>query len=64
MTWARQTSTRTCGGAVMFSGPALSQNCPYCNCPKVLAPQDTGTRTMAPIPFRVDAPFAQRLAVE
>ncbi|WP_298863020.1 hypothetical protein [uncultured Sulfitobacter sp.] len=53
---------RNCGGEVVFTGPALSENCPYCNGPVVLVPGDSGYKTMALIPFRVDAPFAKRLA--
>lgn len=55
---------RNCGGEVLFTGPALSENCPYCNGPVVLVAGDNGYRTMALIPFRIDAPFAQRLAQE
>lgn len=55
---------RNCGGAVVFTGPALSESCPYCDGPVVLIAGDSGYKTMALIPFRVDAPFAQRLAQE
>ena len=53
---------RNCGGAVIFTGPALSERCPYCNGPVVLVSGDRSYETMALIPFRVDAPYAQRLA--
>ena len=55
---------RNCGGKVIFTGPALSESCPYCNGPVVLAHGENGYNNMALIPFRVDAPFAQRLAQE
>lgn len=55
---------QNCGGEVVFTGPALSESCPYCNGPVVLVAGDDSYNTMALIPFRVDAPFAQRLAQE
>ena len=55
---------QNCGGEVLFTGPALSAHCPYCNGPVFLVFGDAGYRTMALIPFRVDAPFAKRLAQE
>ncbi len=53
---------QNCGGEVLFTGPALSAHCPYCNGPVVLVSGDAGYRTMALIPFRVDAPFSKRPA--
>lgn len=50
---------RNCGGEVLFTGPALSENCPYCNGPMVLHAGDAGYGTMALIPFRVDQERAQ-----
>ncbi len=44
---------QTCGGHVIFTGPALSERCPYCDGPVVLAQPDMGFDTMALIPFRV-----------
>ena len=55
-------SCLNCGGEVVFTGPALSEHCPYCHGPVVLAPAQAGFQTTALIPFRVDAAFAQRLA--
>lgn len=52
----------TCGGDVLFTGPALSERCPYCDGPVVLSTQDTGYETMALIPFEIDALFAQHQA--
>jgi len=49
----------TCGGDVLFTGPALSESCPYCDGPVVLGTQDTGYETMAFIPFEIDAMYAQ-----
>ena len=40
----------TCGGDVLFTGPALSESCPYCDGPVVLGTQDTGYETMALTP--------------
>lgn len=42
-----------CGGQVTFTGPALSERCPYCDGPVVLADPGTGYDTMALIAFRV-----------
>ncbi|APE43296.1 hypothetical protein BOO69_07585 [Sulfitobacter alexandrii] len=50
---------RNCGGAVLFIGPALSTDCPYCNGPVVLAPADVGYRTTALIPFRIEQAAAR-----
>ncbi|MEL7114170.1 MAG: hypothetical protein AAGP08_01035 [Pseudomonadota bacterium] len=43
----------TCGGHVVFTGPALSDRCPYCDGPVVLGKEGTAFETMALIPFRV-----------
>lgn len=43
----------TCGGDVIFVGPALSDRCPYCDGPVVLAPEGDAFETTALIPFRV-----------
>jgi hypothetical protein len=40
----------TCGGDGLFTGPALSESCPYCDGPVVLGTQDTGYETMALTP--------------
>ena len=50
----------TCGGEVVFTGPALSERCPYCDGPVVLTSEDKAYQTMALIPFRVDGSFAER----
>lgn len=52
----------TCGGDVLFTGPALSERCPYCDGAVVLSTQDNGYHTMALIPFDVDARLAQNQA--
>jgi hypothetical protein len=43
----------TCGGDVIFTGPALSDRCPYCDGPVVLGKEGAAFETMALIPFRV-----------
>lgn len=48
----------TCGGAVVFTGSALSENCPYCNGPVVLGIEDKAYATMALVPFRVNRDYA------
>jgi len=53
-----------CGGEVVFTGPALSENCPYCNGPMVLQSGDVGYDTMALIPFQIEAPLAQKCALK
>jgi hypothetical protein len=52
----------TCGGDVLFTGPALSERCPYCDGPVVLSTQDSGYEAMALIPFDVDELLAQHQA--
>ena len=32
----------TCSGDILFTGPALSERCPYCDGPVVLSTQDNG----------------------
>jgi ribosomal protein S27E len=49
----------TCGGEVIFTGPALSENCPYCNGPVVLSVEDKAYATMALVPFRIADDVAQ-----
>lgn len=48
----RAHSCTACGGTVIFSGAALSEACPYCDGPVVMALQDAGFETMAMIPFQ------------
>ena len=43
----------TCGGDVVFTGPALSDRCPYCDGPVVLGKEGMAFETMALVPFRV-----------
>lgn len=43
-----------CGGEMLFTGPTLSENCPYCNGPVVLGVEGSAYRTMALVPFQVD----------
>lgn len=50
----------TCGGDVVFMGPALSENCPYCDGPVVMAEEDKAYATMALVPFRIDQTHADR----
>ena len=52
----------TCGGDVLFTGPALSERCPYCDGAVVLSSQDVGYQTVALIPFEIDNLFAQNQA--
>ena len=49
----------TCSGDVLFTGPALSERCPYCDGPVVLSTQDNGYETMALIPSEIDLMYAQ-----
>ncbi len=51
-----------CGGRVIFTGPALSRRCPYCDGPVVLAAPDRGYDTMALIPFGITAGYAAQAA--
>ena len=53
----------TCGGEVVFTGPALSDRCAYCDGPVVLRPSDESFETMGLIPFRITETQAQALAV-
>ncbi len=43
----------TCGGEVVFTGAALSDQCPYCDGAVVLGGDDPSYRTMALIPFAI-----------
>ncbi len=43
-----------CGGQIVFTGHALSENCPYCNGAVVLGPEEASFATMGLIPFRLD----------
>ena len=49
----------TCSGDALFTGPALSERCPYCDGPVVLSTQDNGYETMALIPSEIDLMYAQ-----
>ena len=49
---------QTCGGEVIFTGPALSESCPYCDGPVVLGIEDKAYATMALVPFRIDRDYA------
>jgi len=49
---------QTCGGEVIFTGPALSETCPYCDGPVVLGIEDKAYATMALVPFRIDRDYA------
>ncbi|MFP7671986.1 hypothetical protein ACG74X_01385 [Marivita sp. S0852] len=51
---------KTCGGEVIFTGPAMSETCPYCNGPVVLGIEDKAYETMALVPFRIDRDYAAR----
>ncbi|KMW57557.1 Primosomal protein N' (replication factor Y) - superfamily II helicase [Candidatus Rhodobacter oscarellae] len=55
---------QTCGGDVVFTGPALSERCPYCNGPVVLGTEDLGYETTALVPFRVPEADAQAYALD
>lgn len=54
----------TCGGDVVFTGPALSERCAYCDGPVVLHPGDKSFETMGVIPFRVTQDQAQQAALK
>ncbi|WP_050927769.1 hypothetical protein [Aestuariivita boseongensis] len=54
----------TCGGEVIFTGPALSDRCAYCDGPVVLRPGDESFLTMGLIPFRLTADQAQARALD
>ena len=49
----------TCGGQVVFTGPALSDRCAYCDGPIVLGPADVSYQTVGMIPFALGADDAQ-----
>lgn len=53
----------TCAGEVLFTGPTLSEHCPYCDGAVVLSDQDSGYETKALIPFQADQKFAQSQAL-
>ncbi|MEM7268745.1 MAG: hypothetical protein AAF401_05785 [Pseudomonadota bacterium] len=55
---------QTCGGDVVFIGPALSERCAYCDGAVVLRPSDEGYETMALIPFRLPQDAAVDKAFE
>lgn len=50
---------QTCGGEVIFSGAALSSQCPYCDGTVVMGELDEAFETMALIPFAVKEDFAK-----
>ena len=53
----------TCGGEVVFTGPSLSERCPYCDGPVVMKPQESSYQTMGVIPFQITAKVAQTRAI-
>lgn len=53
---------RTCGGEIVFTGPALSERCPYCDGSVVLGKEGSAYQTMALIPFRITGDDALDLA--
>lgn len=53
----------TCGGEVVFTGPALSERCAYCNGPVVLQSGDHSFETMGVVPFRIPVDQAQERAL-
>lgn len=53
---------QTCKGQVVFSGPALSERCAYCDGPVVLGQPDASYQTVGMIPFELsDADAAPRV---
>ncbi len=54
---------QTCGGEVVFTGPALSERCAYCDGPVVLKAQEASYQTMGVIPFRITEAEAQERAL-
>jgi DNA-directed RNA polymerase subunit RPC12/RpoP len=55
---ARLHACTACGGQVVFTGQAMSENCPYCNGAVVLGPEEAAYETMGLIPFAIDEPEA------
>ncbi len=55
---------QTCGGTVVFTGPALSELCVYCNGPMVLGHQDASYETLGMIPFALNQEAAQKRAID
>jgi hypothetical protein len=53
-----------CGGQVVFTGTALSENCPYCDGAVVLGPEEAAYGTMGLIPFRVGQDGARARALD
>ncbi|MEM8536913.1 MAG: hypothetical protein AAGF56_03535 [Pseudomonadota bacterium] len=53
----------TCGGQVVFTGPALSERCAYCDGPVFLQESEASYQTMAVIPFQIADKTAQALAL-
>lgn len=54
----------TCGGAVVFTGPALSDRCGYCDGPVVLGGRDERFQALGLIPFRLTEAEAQTRAID
>ena len=55
---------QTCGGEVIFAGPALTGTCPYCEGPLVLTGPEESYQTLGLIPFEVPDEDAQNRAVD
>lgn len=51
-----------CGGQVVFTGHALSENCPFCNGAVVRGPEEASYEAMGLIPFRISDKEAEALA--
>lgn len=54
----------TCGGEIIFTGPALSDRCAYCDGPVVLQAEEASYEAIGLIPFRIDRADAQARAVD
>ncbi len=54
---------QTCGGEVVFTGPALSQRCAYCDGPVVVSAREASYQTLGLIPFAIPQDDAQKRAL-
>lgn len=55
---------QTCGGEIVFTGPALSERCAYCDGPVVLKAGEASFEAMGLIPFRIGDEEAQARALD
>jgi len=55
---------QTCGGEIVFTGPALSERCAYCDGPVVLKPAEASFEAMGLISFHIPEEEAQSRALD